>query len=45
VARIATPAARAVLERGAQSRRANVARACREALAALRPPGGQREAA
>jgi len=37
LARIATPAAQAILERGAKSRRAEVVRACEAGLAALRP--------
>jgi HEAT repeat protein len=40
VARIGTPAARALLERGAASRRAEVARACASALAGFRPKAG-----
>lgn len=37
LARIGTPAARGILERGAKSRRAEVARACNTGLATLRP--------
>ena len=37
IARIGTPAAREVLERGAKSRRAPVARACEAAIAGFRP--------
>lgn len=37
LARIGTPAARAILERGAQSRRREVARACETGLASIRP--------
>lgn len=42
LARIATADAREILERGAASRRGEVSRACRAALATARPSGGAR---
>ena len=42
LARIGTPAAREILERGGASRRGEVSRACRAALATVRPSGGAR---
>lgn len=42
LARIGTPAARELLERDAQSRRGEVSRACRAALATVRSTGGSR---
>lgn len=42
LARIGTPEARALLEQGAASRRGEVSRACRAALATVRPSGRKR---
>jgi len=40
LARIGTPAARDVLERGVKARRGEIARACRAALQGIKAPGG-----